>query len=634
MKWLKAILVVQLAFAMYWSSPRAWSQDDGLTDEIEAAEGEESDLAEEIVEEVAPTDAANAEAEEEDVSFDDFEEKTEQKAEAKEVPAEEPASNEEMTLEPLQGDEDQVTDVPEEPKKEPTPEEFTPPPPTVAEPSPTPTPEPSVLDDSPDLAFEARLHDIYLNYHSKKLTDEEWSQLLGSRESESYTIQRGDTLWNISKTFFNDGNYWPKIWQLNSAITNPHLIQPGNTIRFLLGTESDTPAFAVTEASDEPVEMPVGDAGAAGLEPEGEIPKPKVASGKNVKGAPSDEVEIPPPSEEYRPVLKKIPPSLPEWFLQRRGELYDDSGIDYGRRRILDLPDKKYLESFVDDEDFKAEGEVSEIEGGGKTAANFQYVFLTLPSGQGKAGDQYTVIRKAGQLKRVSKEVATSAGDMGYQYQVQGQVRLEDLLSSSSSGRDIYRAFVVKSLGQIETGSVVVRGTLPTLSLKSDGPKTDIQTQIVGAHQISEQKTLSLHSLAYLAGGAAEGLQLGQILTVRANTRVRNSTSIIKESYIPVGMLKVVRVGEKFTTAIVLKVWDAIFVGDVTGAGKVVPPEPPERRGQNAKTTAKAAPVADDMNENFDAELDGELDEDDFGGDAEEPAQSDDTFEDFEGLDE
>lgn len=587
MNLLKAVLVVQLATMMFWSSPKAWSQDEEMDigDEIEASETTEEEL-----------------------SFDEMDEtkSTDKKAEATEE------SGEEMTLEPLQGDEDQVTDVPADPKKpeeapvEETPPELTPPPPSnVAEPEPQITPEPMMSsDDTPDLAFEAKMHDIYLNYHSKKLSDDEWTQLLGSRESESYTIQSGDTLWSVSKTFFNDGNYWPKIWQLNSAITNPHLIQPGNTIRFLLGTESETPAFAVTEASDEPVDMPVGDAGAAGIE-EPQAPLPKMAGGKSARGTPTDEIEIPAPSEEFKPVLKRVPPSLPEWSLQRRGESYDDSGVDYGRRRILDLPDKKYLESFVDREDFKVDGEISEIEGGATTAANYQYVFIKLPAGQGKTGDNYTIIQRSGQLPRVSEEVATTRRDMGYQFRVQGQARLEDLLSTASDGQDIFRALIVKSLSQISKGSSVTRGTLPTLSLNPNGEKSDIMTQIVGAHQIDGQKTLSLHSLAFLSGGEAQGLKEGQILTVRANTRVRNSKSILAESYIPVGLLKVVKVGEKFTTAIVLKVWDAIFVGDVTGDGKVVPPTPPERKTSD-KVTAKApAPKAeeiesDEIEEDFD----------------------------------
>ena len=104
------------------------------------------------------------------------------------------------------------------------------------------------FDDSPDSALEARLHNIYLNFHNSRTSDEEWNALVGERQVESYQIQKGDNLWNISTTFFGDGNYWPKVWSLNSSIQNPHLINESNSIRFMFGTESEPPAFTIAES--------------------------------------------------------------------------------------------------------------------------------------------------------------------------------------------------------------------------------------------------------------------------------------------------------------------------------------------------------------------------------------------------
>lgn len=46
----------------------------------------------------------------------------------------------------------------------------------------------------------------------------------------TYTVVRGDTLWDISGTFLNHPWQWPDIWEVNPQIENPHLIYPGDQV--------------------------------------------------------------------------------------------------------------------------------------------------------------------------------------------------------------------------------------------------------------------------------------------------------------------------------------------------------------------------------------------------------------------
>ena len=50
---------------------------------------------------------------------------------------------------------------------------------------------------------------------------------------ETYIVQEGDTLWDISTVFLRDPWYWPEIWYKNPQVENPHLIYPGDTLAII-----------------------------------------------------------------------------------------------------------------------------------------------------------------------------------------------------------------------------------------------------------------------------------------------------------------------------------------------------------------------------------------------------------------
>jgi LysM repeat protein len=62
--------------------------------------------------------------------------------------------------------------------------------------------------------------------------------------AQVHTVEKGDTLWDLSSKYLGSPWYWPKVWSYNPQIANPHWIYPGNQVRFFPGSGEETPARA------------------------------------------------------------------------------------------------------------------------------------------------------------------------------------------------------------------------------------------------------------------------------------------------------------------------------------------------------------------------------------------------------
>jgi len=62
-------------------------------------------------------------------------------------------------------------------------------------------------------------------------------------DTEDYTIVKGDTLWDISKSKLNDPFQWSKLWKENPAIANPDRIYPDQKLKI--------PSYLLKSASAE-----------------------------------------------------------------------------------------------------------------------------------------------------------------------------------------------------------------------------------------------------------------------------------------------------------------------------------------------------------------------------------------------
>lgn len=513
----------------------------------------------------------------------------------------------------------------------------------------------------PNLEYEAKLYDVYVNYHASPTPNLEWQSLVGERRSEMYNISSGDTLWGISETFFGDGNYWPKVWSINSKIKNPHMISPGNRIAFVMGTETDAPMFTVTEP--DAVETDEGEGGGeqaeAGAEGEGSSAMPEELSESDIEqlieagalsaqdteqlqqmmeespeegsdveedqameddqGADQDmdgqvdgmpDIDIPPPSVVSRPVLKRLPPSVPEWQSADPSGIYDDAGIEYGVRPITKLKDTLYLQSFIDDSLDNSDATVVETQRTGYFGSDLEYVYVKFPKGRGRLGRKYLVVDPKGKIRSPLESVETS--DLGFQKTVSGLVTIESRVAASVTEQyEVFKAIVTKSVNPITVGSQLLRGELPIVNLEKRGPRSNQVAMVIGGTAGKRRTVFGDSSIVYLNRGSKEGIREGQILDVRANRRSRSRDTLIIEAQRVIGQVKIVKTAARFATAVVLTSSDPIMAGDLTGVGPYVP-----RAINQLAKSGSGASTSDDSNLDVgDDELEGLLDDEDMGDD-------------------
>ncbi len=403
-----------------------------------------------------------------------------------------------------------------------------------------------------NLSYEKKLHDIYEKYYSKKMPSGVWSKIVSSQSTETYQVQKNDNLWNISKTFFGNGFYWPKIWSLNGSITDPHLINPNDTIQFTMGNESNPPSFNVSSQNS---------SSGSGEESE---------SGANVP-------EIPSPTNTYRPVVRHLPPSLPEWQNEDLQGDFDTYGIEFVPRKILKVKSQIPLVSYIAESPPKSNGTIAEIETGDQIASSYQYIYVRMKPGVGQIGAQYLAVANEGRVLSADPSIK---GFLGYSIRVQGEVQLiEKVRARDPDKGQMYRALVLGIVNPVSVGAELIHGKIQNVSITENGPHSQIVAQIIGGSFFRQQLIYGNDSVAYINRGAEDGVKVGQILPIRANLEVRDPNTPVLQNVRPIGWLRVVKTTPHFATCIVIHAWTQVLTGDLTGSGPLL------RRGDDASNS-------------------------------------------------
>jgi hypothetical protein len=444
--------------------------------------------------------------------------------------------------------------------------------------------------DEPNEAFEARMAAIYAQ-NSEPISDEKWSGLLGSRAAENYSIQAGDTLWDLSSTLFADGFYWSKLWAENPEIQNPHQIAKGQAIRFIGGTEAAPPEIRVVK--DEPDELTVQTQ--AAFEKEDVVPAMQevktedlididLPTARNSPPRPNrvlnqapyyqEDIEgkitqadlesgivieqseliprpiLPPPSQQRRALLRDIPLSFREY----KPRNYKRTVTIQRRNRDAEKVPGAVVPGYMAFENVpEPMGTVDEVDEGALIASIGQYVYVRGNEPLAIGSRMYTVTPRF--------DVKSRSGRIGSAVEVGGVIRVLERVDEKAN---LYRAQVVYIVNPVRVNSLVLVGDLPRIPVTTAGRRLTTELAIAGGAYSDSRRFFGDGSVVFL-DTQESGVRVGDVLAVQARRGERKQT-IAPDQITPIGILKVFAVSGKIASAMVVLATEEIRVGDRTGA--------------------------------------------------------------------
>jgi LysM domain-containing protein len=344
----------------------------------------------------------------------------------------------------------------------------------------------------------------------KKVAEPSEAELAPPPEAAaSYTIKRGDTLWDISNTFFKDPFLWPFIWKANPYITNPDLIYPGNKLAIpsLAPIERAMRAPAATETGEEGIATLQKKKGTEAV-PEKPGEEEAVTTGKLIL-----------PEEAATPIIDK-------YTMLNAGYV----GYDESKDVII---------------------------GGAEPKNSFGYddiVYVNIRSTEDvNIGDKYIMFNP---LKKVKHPVTGS--EYGRLIKILGILRI-----TAKDKPGMYTAQITLSFDVSGKGTMLMPYQEPNPIYDTPQTKTkDIAGYIL---EVMDGRTINgQHDIVYLDKGSADGVEPGDRFVVYTGPN-KDGYAGTENVTLPrklVGETQVILVKEHTSTAVVRKSTDILVKGD------------------------------------------------------------------------
>ena len=468
------------------------------------------------------------------------------------------------------------------------------------------------LGPSPvDPDYEKLIYGIYDKHHSQPTSSDEWSQTIYQKNIKTYSVKKGENLWDVSRSLFGKPDYWSKLWAVNPDLQNPHSIPAGHSLNLL-----DTPQYR-SQSNQAPVNRPQ----VRTAEQESTQVSPVSAEDNTQPPVQENLVSRVTKNEQYVMNESSLRPPASD-CVDNLGKIIQHTGMTRAydqefkcqafkrkviARRVLD---KSKIDKFensdrasflskrkataikkqppipkslpyisliknrkefifkedapleaekrniitnyqIDESDIDIVGRVSEIIGGIPVTSGEVIVKLDVPA---QVGDSFSIIRP---IQPIQSQVILPfilEGGIGEEVVMQARVAITGAISRK---RGMYFAEITSMYNPINTRSHIIREDVSTFELGGRFRKGTTRSQIVATASGQSGSMLMIHSFVYLNKGSEDGISLGDVFDIQSNRRLHGRN--IKQS---LGEVLVVHITPSYSTAFVKNLRNLAYVGD------------------------------------------------------------------------
>jgi hypothetical protein len=311
-------------------------------------------------------------------------------------------------------------------------------------------------------------------------------------QQPEYTVQAGDTLWDISDRVVGSPWLWPRVWAFNPEIVNPHWIYPGDVIRFT-PSEQELPRLVDLASSER--QMP-----------------------EETQPEPTPEPEEP----KKRPAIEMVEGSK--------------------RPREATPRPRTFVGLFVTERELAESAVLTNAVADKMLLAPRDSVFLTFPHGKSASrGERYMAYRTVKELKH-----PVTHATWGYLTQTTGFLTVE------SFADDVARATITSAVVELERGQLVTPLTTNPFIDLATRPARERLEGVILAVENGLEAVAGEQRFVFVDLGKKQGLEVGNRLAVNiAGDPLRpEDTKKLPETRI--GTLLVVDAKDTASTCLVL----------------------------------------------------------------------------------